>query len=114
MSVEPAPGRYRRQCACVAVLGRNEPHHILAGPRLAPDVGKAEEGERGPNNPRYQPPAEWSRPVAVEGSMCGAVGDLGGNYSAHHSIPPAAGRIAATLTTIAFDDSSLQWFETST
>src|SRR6516164_4153524 len=34
--------------ARVAVLGRDEPHHILAGPRLAPDVGKAEEGERGP------------------------------------------------------------------
>src|SRR5215469_10953431 len=36
--VEPAPGRHCRQRARVAVLGRDEPHHILAGPRLAPDV----------------------------------------------------------------------------
>src|ERR1700730_869433 len=47
MPVAPTPGRNRRQCAGVTVLCRYLPHHILARPRLAPDVGKAEEGERG-------------------------------------------------------------------
>src|ERR1700694_537125 len=43
MPVPPTPGRNRRQCAGVTVLCRYLPHHILARPRLAPDVGKAEE-----------------------------------------------------------------------
>src|SRR5262245_14285063 len=44
MSVEPAPGRHCRQCAGVTVLGRDEPHHVVAGPRLAPDVGVSRPG----------------------------------------------------------------------
>jgi len=47
MPVAPAPVRNRRQRAGVTVLCRYLPHHFLACPRLAPDVGEAEEGERG-------------------------------------------------------------------
>src|SRR5258707_11348981 len=47
MPVVPTPGRHRRQRAGVTVLCRDLPHHILACPRLAPDVGEAEEAERG-------------------------------------------------------------------
>src|ERR1700681_1547490 len=47
MPVAPTPVRNRRQCAGVTVLRRYLPHHILACPRLAPDVSEAEEGERG-------------------------------------------------------------------
>src|SRR3984893_2917982 len=47
MPVAPTPGRNRRQCAGVTVLCRYLPHHILVRPRLVPDVGGAEEGERG-------------------------------------------------------------------
>src|SRR6516165_4712815 len=47
MPVGPTPICNRRQRAGVTALGRYLPHHILACPRLAPRVGKAEEGERG-------------------------------------------------------------------
>src|SRR6516164_9172246 len=47
MPVVPTPVRHRRQRAGVAVLCRYLPHHILACPRLAPNVGEAEEDERG-------------------------------------------------------------------
>jgi hypothetical protein len=42
-----APVRNRRQRAGETVLCRYLPHHFLACPRLTPDVGEAEEGERG-------------------------------------------------------------------
>jgi hypothetical protein len=41
------PSRNRRQRASVPVLRRYLPHHILTCPRLTPNVGEAEEGERG-------------------------------------------------------------------
>src|SRR5262245_15080131 len=63
MSVEPTPSRHRRQRAGIAALGRDKPHHILAGPRLVPDEGKAEEGERGPIRLRMVSPI-W--PVIAE------------------------------------------------
>src|SRR6202521_662142 len=44
MPVDPTPSRNRRQRAGVTVLCRYLPPHILACPRLAPDVGEAEEG----------------------------------------------------------------------
>src|SRR5580704_14633034 len=47
MPVDPTPSRNRRQRSGVTGLCRYLPHHILACPRLAPDVGEAEEGERG-------------------------------------------------------------------
>jgi len=47
MPIVPTPVRNRRQCAGVAVLRRYLPHHILTPQRLAPDVGEAEESERG-------------------------------------------------------------------
>jgi hypothetical protein len=47
MPVGPTPICNRRQRAGVTALGRYLPHHILACPRLAPRVGKTEEGERG-------------------------------------------------------------------
>ena len=45
MPVYPTPSRNRRQRVGVPVLCRYLPNHILACPRLAPRVGKAEEGE---------------------------------------------------------------------
>src|SRR4029077_10014788 len=53
----------RRQRAGVTALGRYLPHHILACPRLAPRVGKAEEGERGTIRLRMVSPI-W--PVVAE------------------------------------------------
>ena len=47
MPLVPAPSRNRRQRSGVTVLCRYLPHHILACARPAPDVGEAEEGERG-------------------------------------------------------------------
>src|SRR5262245_65497167 len=47
MPVDPTPGRNCCQRSGVAVLCRYLSHHILACPRLTPDVGEAEEGERG-------------------------------------------------------------------
>src|SRR6202161_2278082 len=47
MPIVPTPVRNRRQCAGIAVLCRYLPHHILTLQRLAPDVGEAEESERG-------------------------------------------------------------------
>src|ERR1700730_14734791 len=47
MPVAPTPVCNRRQRAGVPVLCRYLPHHILTLQRLAPDVGEAEEGERG-------------------------------------------------------------------
>ena len=47
VSIVPAPVRNRRQRADIAVLCRYLPHHILTLQRLAPDMGEAEEGERG-------------------------------------------------------------------
>src|SRR6202051_4692512 len=59
MPVAPTPVRNRRQRAGVTVLCRYLPHHILACPRLAPDVGEAEEGERGTIRLRMVSPI-WS------------------------------------------------------
>src|ERR1700730_3554760 len=47
MPVDPTPSRNRRQRSGVTVLCRYLSHHILDCPRLAPNVGKAKEGERG-------------------------------------------------------------------
>src|SRR5471030_1846418 len=63
MPVVPTSIRHRRQCAGVAVLCRYLPHHILARPRLAPNVGEAEEGERGTIRLRMVSPI-W--PVVAE------------------------------------------------
>ena len=41
MPVDPTPRRNRRQRSGVTILCRYLPHHILARPRLAPDVGEA-------------------------------------------------------------------------
>ena len=62
MPVAPTPVRHRRQRAGVAVLCRYLPHHILACPRLAPDVGEAEEGERGTVRLRMVSPIWWNDP----------------------------------------------------
>jgi hypothetical protein len=43
MPIDPTPSRHRRQRSGVTVLCRYLPHHILASPRLAPDVGEAED-----------------------------------------------------------------------
>src|SRR3984893_15302403 len=59
MPVAPTPVCNRRQRAGVTVLCRYLPHHILACPRLAPDVGEAEEGERGTIRLRMVSPI-WS------------------------------------------------------
>src|SRR5271163_3934484 len=59
MPVAPTPVRNRRQRAGVTVLCRYLPHHFLACPRLAPDVGEAEEGERGTIRLRMVSPI-WS------------------------------------------------------
>src|SRR6202158_4134712 len=59
MPVAPPPGRNPRQGAAVTVPPRYLPHHILACPRLAPDVGEAEEGERGTIRLRMVSPI-WS------------------------------------------------------
>src|SRR5262245_66442810 len=48
MSVCPTPVGDRRQRAGVTLLCRYLPHHVLALPRLSPDVAEAEEGERCP------------------------------------------------------------------
>src|SRR5271166_5568726 len=63
MPIDPTPSRHRRQRSGVTVLRRYLPHHILARPRLAPDVGKAEEGERGTIRLRMVSPI-W--PVVAE------------------------------------------------
>jgi hypothetical protein len=47
MPIDATPGRNHRQRSDLAVLCRYLSHHILACPRLAPDVGTAEESERG-------------------------------------------------------------------
>ena len=47
MPIVPTPVRNRGQSAGIAVLCRYLPHHILTLQRLAPNVGEAEEGERG-------------------------------------------------------------------
>ena len=59
MPVDPTPSRNRRQRSGVPVLCRYLPHHFLACPRLAPDVGEAEEGERGTIRLRMVSPI-WS------------------------------------------------------
>src|SRR5947208_13885387 len=46
MPVDPTPSRHRRQPSGVTVLRRYLSHHIVTCPRLPPNVGKAEEGER--------------------------------------------------------------------
>src|SRR6516225_2543317 len=63
MPVAPTPGCNRCQRAGVPALRRYLPHHILACPRLAPDVGEAEEGERGTVRLRVVSPI-W--PVVAE------------------------------------------------
>src|SRR6201987_4242259 len=55
----PTPSRNRRQRSGVTVLCRYLSHHILACPRLAPNVGKAKEGERGTIRLRMVSPI-WS------------------------------------------------------
>ena|SRR5450631_1848639 len=47
MPVAPTPIRNRRQRSGVTVLSRYLSHHILACPRLTPNMGEAEEGEGG-------------------------------------------------------------------
>src|SRR4249920_1057516 len=63
MPVVPTPGRNRRQRSGVTVLRRYLSHHVLACPRLTPNVGEAEEGERGTIRLRMVGPI-WS--VAAE------------------------------------------------
>src|ERR1700674_2494438 len=63
MPVDPTPRRNRRQRSGVTILCRYLPHHILSRPRLGPDVGKAEEGERGTIRLRMVSPI-W--PVVAE------------------------------------------------
>ena len=48
MSVYPTPVGDCRQRAGVTLLGRYLPHHVLALPRLSPNVAEAEKGERRP------------------------------------------------------------------
>src|SRR5690348_16324432 len=45
--VGPAPFIHHGQCTRKAALGRDLPQYGLAIPRLAPDMGQAEEVERG-------------------------------------------------------------------
>ena len=59
MPVAPTPVRHRRQRSGVTVLSRYLSHHILACPRLTPNVGEAEEGERGTVRLRMVSPI-WS------------------------------------------------------
>src|SRR3984893_7051935 len=59
MPVAPTPSRNRRQRSGVTVLCRYLTHHILACPRIASDVGEAEEGERGTIRLRMVSPI-WS------------------------------------------------------
>src|SRR6266568_2030 len=59
MPVVPTPVRHRRQRSGVTVLRRYLSHHVLACPRLGPDVGEAEEGERGTIRLRMVSPI-WS------------------------------------------------------
>src|SRR6202140_3786064 len=59
MPVAPTPVHTRRQRAGEPVLCRYLPHHILTQPRLAPDGGEAEEGERGTIRLRMVSPI-WS------------------------------------------------------
>jgi hypothetical protein len=47
MPVAPTPYRNRRQCSGVTVLCCYLSHHFLACPRPAPEMGEAEESERG-------------------------------------------------------------------
>src|SRR3954469_4350918 len=47
VSVGPTPFGHHRHGTGVSVFGRYLPHHVLAVPRRAPDVGEAEEIERG-------------------------------------------------------------------
>src|SRR5205807_10266762 len=63
MPVVPTPVRHRRQRSGVTVLRRYLSHHVLACPRLTPNVGEAEEGERGTIRFRMVSPI-WS--VAAE------------------------------------------------
>src|SRR6266480_2408753 len=63
MPVVPTPVRHRRQRSGVTVLRRYLSHHVLACPRLTPNVGEAEEGERGTIRLRMVSPI-W--PVAAE------------------------------------------------
>src|ERR1700692_4568323 len=65
MPVAPTPVRNRRQRAGETVLCRYLPHHILACPRLAPDVGEAEEGERGTIRLRMVSPI-WSAVAEID------------------------------------------------
>src|SRR6204780_3482891 len=74
MPVARTPVRNRRQRAGVTVLCRYLPHHILACPRLAPDVGEAEEGERGTIRLRMVSPI-WSVVAEIdEGGLAGMEG----------------------------------------
>src|SRR4249920_361106 len=59
MPVVPTPGRNRRQRSGVTVLRRDLSHHVLACPRLTPNVGETEEGERGTIRLRMVSPI-WS------------------------------------------------------
>ncbi len=65
MPIAPTPGRNRRQRSGVTTLCRYLPHHILACPRLAPDVGEAEEGERGTIRLRMVHPI-WSGVAEID------------------------------------------------
>src|ERR1700738_4126389 len=65
MSVAPTPVRNRCQRSGVTVLCRYLSHHILACPRLAPNVGKAKEGERGTIRLRMVSPI-WSGVAEID------------------------------------------------
>jgi hypothetical protein len=65
MPVDPTPSRNRRQRS--GVLCRYLSHHILACPRLAPNMGKAKEGERGTIRLRMVSPI-WSVVAEISGS----------------------------------------------
>src|SRR5215475_4948093 len=70
MPVVPTPVRHRRQRSGVTVLRRYLSHHALACPRLTPNVGKAEEGERGTIRLRMISPI-WSVGVLERGKGTG-------------------------------------------
>src|SRR6202158_5262436 len=72
MPVAPTPVRHRRQRSGVTVLSRYLSHHILACPRLTPNVGEAEEGERGTVRLRMVSPI-WSVVAEIDEARLGGM-----------------------------------------
>src|SRR6516162_5986956 len=72
MPVEPTPSRHRRQRSRVTVLCRHLSHHLVARPRPTPDVGKAEEGERGAIRLRMVGPI-WSVVAEIDEPRLGGM-----------------------------------------